>query len=58
VGKEGPYVAIVEHETRETFMKMHDSTDRYKAFARLTPMLKGGPKPRFYEVVPETECRI
>ena len=58
VGKEGAYVALVEHETRETFMKMHDSEDRNKAFAKLVPLLKGGPKPRFFEVIPECDCRI
>lgn len=58
VGREGPYVAIIEHETRDTFMEMHDSEDRSKAFAKLRSLLKGGPQPRFYQVVPEFYCRI
>lgn len=45
------YVAIVEHETEETFMKMHLSDERQKAWAKVEPLLNEGPTPHFYEVM-------
>ncbi len=43
--------AIVEHESKETFMAMHMSQDREEAFKRVQPLLDGRPTPHFYEVV-------
>jgi antibiotic biosynthesis monooxygenase (ABM) superfamily enzyme len=48
----GPnYAAIVEHESKETFMAMHLSKDREDAFKRVEPLFEGRPTPHFYEVV-------
>lgn len=45
------YAAIVEHESKETFMAMHHSQDREEAFKRVEPLFDGRPTPHFYEVV-------
>ena len=45
------YVAIVEHRSEKTFMAMHLSDQRQKAWARVEPLVQGSPKPQFYEVV-------
>ncbi len=45
------YMAIVEHESEETFMAMHLSDERQKAWAKVEPLLEGAPTPSFYEVV-------
>ncbi len=45
------YAAIVEHDSKETFMAMHLSKDREEAFKRVEPLLEGKPTPHFYEVV-------
>jgi len=45
------YAAIVEHDSKETFMAMHLSKDREEAFKRVEPLLEGRPTPHFYEVV-------
>jgi heme-degrading monooxygenase HmoA len=47
----GTYAAIVEHESKETFMAMHHSQDREEAFKRVEPLFDGRPTPHFYEVV-------
>jgi len=47
----GNYVAIVEHESEKTFMTMHLSDERQKAWAKVEPLLEGSPKPHFYEVI-------
>ena len=47
----GSYAAIVEHESEETFMKMHTSDERQRAWAKVEPLLEGSPTPHFYEVV-------
>lgn len=49
--EKGRYAAVVEHESKETFMAMHLSKERAAAFDRVKPLFKGGPKPSFYEVV-------
>jgi len=51
VSEEGNYAAIVEHKSKETFMKMHKSKERDALFARVAPLYEGRPKPSFYEVV-------
>jgi len=48
--EEGNYVGLVEHESEETFMAMHLSDERQKAWAKVEPLLKGSPTPSFYNV--------
>ncbi len=45
------YAAIVEHESRETFMAMHTSPQRQELWAKVEPLLEGTPSPSFYEVI-------
>jgi len=45
----------VEHESEETFMVMHLSDERQKAWAKVEPLLEGSPKPHFYEVIISSE---
>ncbi len=45
------YAAIVEHDSKETFMAMHLSKDREAAFRQVEPLFEGKPTPHFYEVV-------
>jgi heme-degrading monooxygenase HmoA len=52
---DGNYAAIVEHESEKTFMAMHLSDERQKAWAKVEPLLDGSPKPHFYEVAIVTE---
>jgi heme-degrading monooxygenase HmoA len=47
----GNYVAIVEHESYETFMAMHTSPTQAEANRRVKPLLDGSPTPEFYSVV-------
>ena len=47
----GNFVAIVEHESRETFMAMHTSPAHEEAGRRVASLLDGHPVPLFYEVV-------
>lgn len=49
--KGGNYAAIVEHDTEETFMAMHMSKERQKAWEKVEPLLDGHPKPGFYDVI-------
>ncbi len=49
--KGGNYVAIVEHESQETFMAMNKSPAHAAAGKRVGPLLDGSPSPQFYEVV-------
>lgn len=49
--KELNYVALVEHESFETFMAMHTSTTQAEAHQRVGPLFDGAPKPQFYDVV-------
>jgi heme-degrading monooxygenase HmoA len=51
--KGGNYAAIVEHESHETFMAMHDSPGHDAAGKRVAPLLDGNPTPQFYEVITE-----
>ena len=45
------YAAIVEHESEETFMAMHTSEERQKAWEKVEPLLDGSPTPGFYNVI-------
>lgn len=49
------YAAIVEHESEETFMAMHLSEERQKAWEKVEPLLDGSPTPNFYEVIIRSE---
>jgi heme-degrading monooxygenase HmoA len=49
--KGGNYVAIVEHESRETFMSMHNSPEHGEADKRVEPLFDGNKTPQFYEVI-------
>ncbi|MBI3964062.1 MAG: antibiotic biosynthesis monooxygenase [Chloroflexi bacterium] len=49
----GNYVAIVEHETFESFMAMHTSPTQAEAHRRVEPLFDGSPSPSFYEVATE-----
>ncbi len=49
--KKGTYVGLVEHESEETFMVMHLSDERQRAWDRVEALLDGSPKPAFYEVI-------
>ncbi|HEX6321813.1 MAG TPA: hypothetical protein VFZ84_23325, partial [Burkholderiales bacterium] len=47
----GSFVGVVEHESKETFMAMHLSEERKKAWERVAPLLEGKAKPHFYEEI-------
>lgn len=47
----GNYVAIVEHDSYQTFMAMHTSPTQAVFRERVRPLLDGDPAPAFYEVV-------
>jgi antibiotic biosynthesis monooxygenase (ABM) superfamily enzyme len=47
----GNYVAIVEHESHETFMAMHTSSTQADLRQRVDPLFEGNPRPAFYNVV-------
>ena len=47
------YVALVEHESFETFMAMHTSPTQAEAMERVKPLFAGNPIPQFYEMVLE-----
>ena len=49
--KEGNYAAVVEHDSRETFMAMHTSPIHDEAGKRVVPLFDGSPTPEFYEVI-------
>ena len=47
----GSYAAIVEHQSKETFMKMHTSKEREILRAKGNILMDGNPKPHFYDAV-------
>ncbi len=49
--KDGNYAAIVEHESHETFMAMHNSPAHEEAAKSVGPLFDGNPTPHFFEVV-------
>lgn len=51
VSEEGRYAAIVEHKSKDTFMKMHKSKERDEIFAKIQPLIVGNPTPSFYAVL-------
>ncbi len=46
----GNYAAIVEHESFESFVAMHNSPAHANAEERVVPLFDGSPTPHFYEV--------
>ena len=48
---QGGYVAMVVHESAETFGRMQRSTERDQAWEQVSRFLAGTPRPRFFEVV-------
>jgi len=44
------YAAVVEHESKETFMAMHLSDERQRLFKKVETLIDGMPEPDFYEV--------
>ena len=48
--KGGNYVALIEHESLDTFMAMHTSPAQAEASERLKPLLEGNPVPQFYDM--------
>lgn len=49
--KGGNYAAIVEHESHETFMAMHNTPAHTEASKRVEPFFDGSRSPQFYEVI-------
>jgi heme-degrading monooxygenase HmoA len=47
----GNYMAIVEHESHDTFMAMHTSSTQADLRQRVDPLFEGNPRPTFYDVV-------
>ena len=47
----GNYDAVVEFESQETFMALHNSPIHAEAGKRVNPLLNGSPTPHFYEVI-------
>lgn len=47
----GNYVAIVEHESYDTFMSMHTSPTQAELRQRARTLLEGDPEPTFYDAV-------
>jgi heme-degrading monooxygenase HmoA len=47
----GNYAAIVEHESSDTFMDMHNSPTQANALQRVLPLFDGSPSREFYEVI-------
>ena len=45
------YAAVVEHESKETFMDMHLSDDREQLFKEVEPLILGESKPHFYQLL-------
>jgi quercetin dioxygenase-like cupin family protein/heme-degrading monooxygenase HmoA len=45
------YAAVVEHESKETFMDMHLSDDREQLFHEVEPLILGESKPHFYRLL-------
>ncbi|KAA3630260.1 MAG: antibiotic biosynthesis monooxygenase [Proteobacteria bacterium] len=49
----GTYVALVEHESHETFMAMHTSETQAELRKRAQTLFHGNPQPVFYDAVIE-----
>lgn len=51
ISENGSFAGIVEHKSRETFMKMEGSKERNELRSKVLPIFEAEPKPSFYEVV-------
>ncbi len=51
VSGHGSYAGLVEHQSKETFFKMHNSKEQAELHGKAATMFDGEPKPSFYEVV-------
>ncbi len=51
VSANGAYAGIVEHRTKETFLRMEGSKERNDLRMKVIPVFEAEPKPSFYEVV-------
>ncbi len=51
VSSTGAYAGLVEHQSKETFLKMHNSKEQAELNTKAATMFNGEPKPGFYEVV-------
>ena len=49
--KGGNYAAVVEHESQETFLAMHNSPAHDEASKLLGQLFDGKPSPQFFEVI-------
>ncbi|KCZ73442.1 putative extracellular polysaccharide biosynthesis enzyme [Candidatus Methanoperedens nitroreducens] len=49
------YVEVIEHENEITFMAMHLSDERRRAWAKVNILLEGSPTLGFYEVIIASE---
>lgn len=47
----GTYVAVIEYESRETFVAVEASPTHDEAGKRVAPLLAGAPSPQIYKVV-------
>ena len=47
----GGFAAVVEHESKETFMDMHLSDDREELFRQVEPLILGASRPSFFETL-------
>ena len=45
------YAALIEHESKETFLDMHLSDDRAQLFQEVEPLVLGASMPHFYELL-------
>ena len=48
---DGTYRILVEHESKETFIKMHQSPEHEKLHSMATSYMEKLPEPKFYTVV-------
>ncbi len=51
VSEKGTYAAIVEHRSKDSFMKMHNSKEHAPIHAKGIAVMDGEPKPSFYTLV-------
>jgi len=49
--KGGNYAAVVEFESQEAFLTMHDSPAHAEAGRQVAPLFDGSPTPHFYDVL-------
>ncbi len=51
ISANGSFAAIVQHKSKDTFMKMENSKERNELRNKVSPIFEAEPKPSFYEVV-------